>query len=133
MNFSKEDFPELGASGEQKSPPKNDSSKDDSEKSVLQPADRIFQCLMCNKKGPAGSVIRFKDRLHMRFMFEKGLCVDCSTSTPKKEILCRYVGCDWIDSKEEKEKKEKKGKREEKGRRKDRKEKEQIEQKRKRR
>ena len=105
MNFSKEDFPALGASGEQKSPPKNDSSRNDRRKSVLQPADRVFQCLMCNKKGPAGSVIRFKDRLHMRFMFGKGLCVDCSSSTPEKEILCRYVGCDWIDSKGEKEKK----------------------------
>ena len=74
MNFSKEDFPPLGASGEQKSPPKNHSSKNDSEKSVLQPADRVFQCLMCNKEGPAGSVIRFKDRLHMIYVREGFVC-----------------------------------------------------------
>ena len=65
----------------------------------------IFECLMCSKKGPAGEVIKFGDRPHIRFLFGRGLCVDCSSSTPEKEILYRYVGCDWVDSKEEKEKK----------------------------
>ena len=64
-----------------------------------------FECIMCSKKGPVGEVIKFGDRPHMRFLFGRGLCVDCSCSTPEKEILYRYIGCDWLDSKEEKEKK----------------------------
>jgi len=103
MNLSKEDFPSLGSV--QSSPDQNHSSKNDSEVNALQPADKDFQCLMCSKRGPAGKVIKFADRTNMRFMFGKGLCVDCSCSTPEKEILYRYIGCDWLDSKEEKEKK----------------------------
>ena len=57
-----------------------------------------FECLMCSKKGPAGEVINFRDHPKMRFLFGRGLCVDCSSSTPEKEILYRYVGCDWMDS-----------------------------------
>ena len=64
-----------------------------------------FECFMCCKKGPAGEVIKFGEHPQMRFLFGRGLCVDCSSSTPEKEILYRYIGCDWLDSKEEKEKK----------------------------
>jgi len=74
-------------------------------RSKPQPEKKIFECFMCCKKGPAGEVIKFKDRPQMRFLFGRGLCVDCSNSTPEKEILYRYIGCDWLDSKEEKEKK----------------------------
>ena len=66
---------------------------------------KIFECFMCCKKGPSGEVINFDGRAHMRFLFGRGLCVDCISSTPEKEILYRYIGCDWLDSKEEKEKK----------------------------
>lgn len=66
---------------------------------------KIFECFMCCKKGPAGEVIKFHDRPNMRFLFGRGLCVDCSSSTPEKEILHRYIGCDWLSSKGEKEKK----------------------------
>jgi len=65
----------------------------------------IFECIMCCKKGPAEEVIKFCDSHHIRFLFGRGLCGDCSCSTPEKEILYRYIGCDRLDSKDEKEKK----------------------------
>ena len=64
----------------------------------------IVECLMCSKKGPVGEVIKYVDHRKMRFLFGRGLCVDCSSSTPGKEILYRYAGCNGKDSKEEKEK-----------------------------
>ena len=94
MNFSKEDFPPLGGKD----------AKNNSAKNVSQQDDKVYQCLMCNKTG-SGEEIKFGDRLHMRFMFGKGLCVDCSSRTPEDEILYRYVGCDFIDSIGEREKK----------------------------
>ncbi len=107
-HFTVKDFPSLGESVSQKiftdSSRKENHRGGDSQENSLQ-EDKEFQCLMCNKKGLAGSDIQFKDRHHIRFMFGKGLCVDCSSSTPEKEILYRYIGCDWIDSKGEKEKK----------------------------
>lgn len=65
----------------------------------------IYECFMCSKNGPAGEVIRFDNHQRTRFLFGRGLCVDCSSITPEKKILYRYVGCDWIDSNGEKEKK----------------------------
>ena len=49
MNFSK-DFPELGASGEQKSSPKNDWLPKIPRKAYFNLLTESFQCLMCNKE-----------------------------------------------------------------------------------
>ena len=80
--------------------------KEEEEKKKIPEKEKdTFECFMCCKKGPAGEVIKFGEHPQMRFLFGRGLCVDCSSSTPEKEILYRYIGCDWLDSKEEKEKK----------------------------
>jgi len=109
---SKEDDPYAGMTKNQKKRAKK-KQRDHLKKKEQQPQEeaqpekekKIVECFMCCKNGPAEEVIKFKDRPQMRFLFGRGLCVDCSSSTPEKEILYRYIGCDWLDGKEEKEKK----------------------------